>query len=66
LTKNVSAIGQPALELVGSGQFTAWLAEQRLSLAFTTSQTGKPFLIGLELGGRLSICECIFNRYLGL
>ena len=28
--------------------FTAWLAEQRLSLVFTSYQAGKLFLIGLR------------------
>ncbi len=31
------------------------MAEQKLSLAFTTHQTGKLFLIGLEPDGRLSV-----------
>ncbi|HEY9692757.1 MAG TPA: DUF4915 domain-containing protein [Oculatellaceae cyanobacterium] len=47
----------PQLELMGSRQFTDWLAEQRVSLAFTTYQTGKLFLIGLQPDGRLSIFE---------
>ena len=36
----------PKLEVLGSRQFTAWLAEQRVSLAFTTYQAGKLFLLG--------------------
>ena len=58
--------GQPALELFASRQFTSWLAEQRLSLAFTTYQTGKLFLLGLQPDGRLSVFERTFNRCLGL
>ena len=56
----------PALELMGSRQFTSWLAEQRASLAFTTYQSGKLFLIGLQPDGRLSTFERTFNRCLGL
>lgn len=56
----------PALELMGSRQFNSWLAEQRVSLAFTTYQTGKLFLIGLQTDGRLSVFERTFNRCLGL
>ncbi|HEY9690956.1 MAG TPA: TIGR03032 family protein [Oculatellaceae cyanobacterium] len=56
----------PQLELMGSRQFTDWLAEQRVSLAFTTYQTGKLFLIGLQPEGRLSIFERTFNRCMGL
>jgi uncharacterized protein (TIGR03032 family) len=56
----------PQLELMGSRQFPDWLAEQRVSLAFTTYQTGKLFLIGLQPEGRLSIFERTFNRCMGL
>jgi uncharacterized protein (TIGR03032 family) len=56
----------PALELLGSRQFTAWLAEQKISLAFTTYQAGKLFLIDLQPDGRLSVFERTFNRCLGL
>ena len=35
------------LEIDCSRQFPEWLAEQRVSLAFTTYQSGKLFLIGL-------------------
>lgn len=57
---------KPAFEAIASRQFTSWLAEQRASLAFTTYQTGKLFLIGLQPDGRLSVFERTFNRCLGL
>src|SRR5437764_12631530 len=57
---------QPRLEFQPSRQFPAWLAEQRVSLAFTTYQAGKLFLIGLQPDGRLSIFERTFNRCMGL
>jgi len=57
---------EPKLEITGSRQFTAWLAEQRISLAFTIYQTGKLFLIGLRPDGRLSVFERTFNRCMGL
>ena len=57
---------QPQLELIPSRQFTAWLAEQRVSLAFTTYQSGKLFLLGLQPNGRLAIFERTFNRCMGL
>ena len=56
----------PALELLASRHFPSWLHEQRVSLAFTTYQTGKLFLIGLQPEGRLSVFERTFNRCLGL
>ncbi len=59
--------GMPAnVELVGSRQFPQWLAEQGVSLALTTYQAGKLFLIGLQPSGRLSIFERTFNRCMGL
>lgn len=56
----------PQLELIGSRQFSTWLAAHRISLAFTTYQTGKLFLVGLQPDGRLSIFERTFNRCMGL
>ncbi len=57
---------QPQVELTGSRQFTSWLHEQNASLAFTTYQSGKLFLIGLGGDGRLSVFERTFNRCMGL
>jgi uncharacterized protein (TIGR03032 family) len=57
---------KPAFELMTSRQFPDWLAEQRLSVGFTTYQAGKLFLIGLQPSGRLSVFERTFNRCLGL
>jgi uncharacterized protein (TIGR03032 family) len=65
MTQGAAAAG-PELELTPSRQFTSWLAEQRLSLAFTTYQSGKVFFIGLQPDGRLSVFERTFNRCMGL
>lgn len=56
----------PALEFAPSRHFPEWLAEQNLSLAFTTYQAGKLFFIGLQPDGRPSIFERTFNRCMGL
>ncbi|MEO1094998.1 MAG: TIGR03032 family protein [Cyanobacteria bacterium J06638_28] len=56
----------PRLEITGSRQFTAWLAERPLSLAFTTYQAGKMFWLGLQPDGRLSVFERTFERSMGL
>lgn len=61
--KNGSA---PALEITASRQFNAWLGEQRVALAFSTYQTGKLFLLGLQPDDRLSIFERTLNRATGL
>jgi len=37
----------PGLTITASRQFTAWMREQQLSLAFTTYQAGKVFFLGL-------------------
>lgn len=56
----------PSLEIDTSRQLTAWLAEQNLSLAFTTYQAGKLFFIGLQPTRRLSVFERTFERCMGL
>jgi uncharacterized protein (TIGR03032 family) len=56
----------PKLEILTSRQFTNWLAEQTVSLAFTTYQAGKLFFIGLQPSGELSIFERTFSRCMGL
>ncbi|MEO0373502.1 MAG: TIGR03032 family protein [Cyanobacteria bacterium P01_A01_bin.17] len=56
----------PALEINASRQFTSWLAEQQVSLTFTTYQAGKVFFIGLQPDGKLSVFERTFNRCMGL
>lgn len=54
------------LEINTSRQFTSWLAEQNLSLAFTTYQAGKVFFIGLQPNGQLSVFERTLDRCMGL
>lgn len=56
----------PSFELIGSRQLPNWLAEQRTSLAFTTYQAGKLFLLGVEPDQSLSIFERTYNRCMGL
>jgi len=60
------AVEQPRFEVTTSRQFTAWMAEQNVSLAFTTYQAGKVFLIGLKPDGRLDIFNRTFERCMGL
>ena len=52
--------------MTGSPHLSAWLAEQQVSLAFTTYQTGKLFLLGRHPEGRLAVFERTFNRAMGL
>ena len=57
---------EPWVEVTGSPHLSAWLAEQQVSLAFTTYQTGKLFLLGRHPEGRLAVFERTFNRAMGL
>lgn len=60
------AANEPWLEVTSSRTFSAWLAEQRISLAFTTYQTGKLFLLGRHPDGQLAVFERTLNRCMGL
>ena len=57
---------EPWVEVTGSPHLSAWLAAQRISLAFTTYQTGKLFLLGRHPDGQLAVFERTFNRAMGL
>ena len=57
---------QPRFELLTSRQFPNWMADQQVSLAFTTYQSGKLFLLGLNPDGEISVFERTFNRCMGL
>jgi len=65
-TPNSTGSGDPRLELLASPQLASWLADHEVSLAFTTYQAGKLFLVGLQADGRLSLFERTFNRCMGL
>ena len=57
---------EPQLVLTSSRGLTSWLHEHRVSIALTTYQAGKLFVIGLQPDGRLSTFERTFNRCMGL
>jgi len=52
--------------VLASRHFSGWLAGERISLAVSTYQSGKLFLIGRKQGDRLSVFERTFNRCMGL
>ena len=57
----------PKLEITTSRQFNSWMAEQGISLGFTSYQAGKLFLIGLrDTAGQLSIEERTVARCMGM
>lgn len=57
---------QEQFALTTSRHFPAWLASTGGSLAFTTYQAGKLFLLGLKADGSLSVFERSFPRCMGL
>jgi uncharacterized protein (TIGR03032 family) len=61
-----STAGQPWAQVTGSPRVWSWLAENQISLAFTTYQTGNLFLLGRYPEGRLAVLERTFNRAMGL
>ena len=56
----------PPYQVEASPGFAAWLREQDLSLAVTTYQIGKVFLVGAEDATRLNVAERTFERCLGI
>src|ERR1700722_3469406 len=58
--------GEPWLEVSSSRYFADWLTEQRVSLGFTTYQSGKLFLLGRNSQGALSIFERTLSRVMGM
>src|SRR5687767_11684977 len=52
--------------LTSSSHFADWLKQTGCSIAFTTYQAGKLFLLGVKEDGRLSIFERTFARSMGL
>jgi uncharacterized protein (TIGR03032 family) len=66
LADDSAAPEAPWIEVMGSPHLAGWLAEQRVSLAFTTYQTGKLFLLGLRPDGGLAVFERTFSRAMGL
>jgi uncharacterized protein (TIGR03032 family) len=54
------------LEINASRYFIDWLIEQQISLAFTTYQTSRLLLLGVDAAGKLSGFERHFNRAMGL
>jgi uncharacterized protein (TIGR03032 family) len=59
-------VPQFGFKVATSRQFTAWLRERAVSIAFTTYQTNRLFLAGCMPDGRVSLFERIFLRAMGL
>src|SRR5262245_10792545 len=77
MTNTSTSSGQPWLNAIGSRYFLDWLLQQRCSLAFTSYQTGKLFLVGRksasgagvptsEADTALSVFERTYNHCMGM
>ncbi len=53
-------------EIISSRQFPDWLAQQKISLALTTYQTGQLFFLGVNPSGQLSGFQRLYDRAMGL
>lgn len=49
-----------------SAELAQWMHERQLSIAFTSCQSGRVYMVGAEPGGRLSFHERIFQRAMGI
>jgi len=56
----------PSIEFQGSRLFATWLASTGASLALTSYQIGKLFLIGTDEAGQVKIFERTFDRTMAL
>jgi uncharacterized protein (TIGR03032 family) len=55
-----------SFELLTSRNFQSWLGSQQASIAFTTYQVGKVFMLGTRPDGNLHLTERTFPRCMGL
>ncbi len=63
---SAEGLDEEKFAITSSRNFARWLADSGSSIAFTTYQAGKLFLIGTKPDGRLSIFERTFARSMGL
>jgi uncharacterized protein (TIGR03032 family) len=72
-----AASAEPAAETAGTKQpepvkktcspgLTAWMTRNRVSIAFTSYQSGRLYLLGSDPKGRLSFHERIYQRAMGI
>lgn len=57
---------KPSFELMTSRNFQSWLISQKASIAFTTYQVGKVFMLGTNPNGKIHLTERTFPRCMGL
>jgi uncharacterized protein (TIGR03032 family) len=65
-TAQVAQAPQPNVEKSCSRGLAAWLASSNLSLAISSYQTGRVYLVGSDKLGRVSFFERLFERAMGI
>jgi uncharacterized protein (TIGR03032 family) len=53
-------------QMIASGDFVDWLQQEKISLAFTTYQSSRLLLVGVNKDGKISGFERLFDRAMGL
>ena len=59
-------MSSPSTQIRSSDGLWQWLQDQHLSLAFTTYQTNRLFLVGRKPDGRIAVNERLFDKPMGL
>ena len=65
-SKSSATRPQPEVSMMGSDGLWDWLHEAQISIAFTTYQTNRLFLVGCKPEGRLAVNERLFDKPMGL
>lgn len=66
LSKDAMSATQPWVEIYGSRGLADWMLAHRTSLALSTYQSGKLFLVGVTHDSKLSVFERTFDRAMGI
>ncbi|MEQ1779287.1 MAG: DUF4915 domain-containing protein, partial [Nitrosomonas sp.] len=66
ITQQPDSGNPPAVTMQGSQHLYQWLDSEQISLAFTTYQTNRLFLVGRKENGRLAVNERLFDKPMGL
>ena len=66
MLQQATPTNSPAFAMQGSEHFHQWLDGEQISLAFTTYQTNRLFLVGCKKNGHLAVNERLFDKPMGL
>ncbi len=66
MTQQSAPNNPPAVIMQGSDHLYQWLESEQISLAFTTYQTNRLFLVGRKENGHLAVNERLFDKPMGL